>query len=129
MQKDLKEKFQFFKSLTEIISLSKDNQEFINKIKSELFSDRIYVYTTKGEIIELPKGATPIDFAYNLSENLGNKMIGVFVNNNFVPVDYILKNNDRIKIITNDFAGPKEDWIDKAKTTVAKEKIKEFYVK
>ena len=129
MQKDLKEKFQFFKSLTEIISLSKDNQEFINKIKSELFSDRIYVYTTKGEIIELPKGATPIDFAYNLSENLGNKMIGVFVNNEFVPVDYILKNNDRIKIITNDFSGPKEDWIDKAKTTVAKEKIKEFYVK
>ena len=56
-------------------------------------------------------------------------MIGVFVNNEFVPVDYILKNNDRIKIITNDFSGPKEDWIDKAKTTVAKEKIKEFYVK
>ncbi len=127
MQDDLKQKFQFFKSLTEINSMFGDNQQFVNQVKAELFADRVYVYTTKGDIIELPKGATPIDFAYKIHTDIGNTMVGVFVNDEFVPIDYVLKNKDRVRIVTDDLSfGPREDWIDKAKTSLAKRKIREF---
>ena len=127
MQNDLKEKFQFFKSLTEINSMFGDNQQFINQVKNELFSDKVYVYTTKGEIIELPKGSTPIDFAYKIHTDIGDTMVGVFVNDEYVPVDYILKNKDRVRIITDELSyGPREEWINKAHTSLAKRKIKEF---
>ena len=127
MQDDLKQKFQFFKSLTEINSMFGDNQQFVNQVKCELFADRVYVYTTKGDIIELPKGSTPIDFAYKIHTDIGNTMVGVFVNDEYVPIDYILQNKDRVRIITDDLSfGPREDWIDKAQTSYAKKKIKEF---
>ena len=127
MQKDLKEKFQFFKSLIEMNSIFGDNQEFVNQVKRELFSDRIYVYTTKGEIIELPKGATPIDFAYKLSTDIGNTMVGAFVNDEYVPVDYVLKNKDRVRIVTDELSfGPREEWAEKAHTSYAKKMIKEL---
>ena len=127
MQEDLKQKFQFFKSLTEINSMFGDNQQFVNQVKNELFADRVYVYTTKGDIIELPKGATPIDFAYKIHTDIGNTMVGVFVNDEFVPIDYVLKNKDRVRIVTDDLSfGPREDWIDKAQTSLAKRKIRDF---
>lgn len=127
MQEDLKQKFQFFKSLIEINSMFGDNQQFVNQVKTELFADRVYVYTTKGDIIELPKGATPIDFAYKIHTDIGNTMVGVFVNDEFVPIDYVLKNKDRVRIVTDELSyGPREDWIDKAQTSLAKRKIKEF---
>ena len=127
MQCDLKQKFQFFKSLTEINSMFGDNQQFVNQVKTELFADKVYVYTTKGDIIELPKGSTPIDFAYKIHTDIGNTMVGVFVNDEYVPIDYILKNKDRVRIVTDDLAyGPREDWIEKAQTSLAKRKIKEF---
>ena len=127
MQEDLKQKFQFFKSLTEINSMFGDNQQFVKQVKSELFADRVYVYTTKGDIIELPKGSTPIDFAYKIHTDIGNTMVGVFVNDEYVPIDYILQNKDRVRIVTDDLSyGPREDWIDKAHTSLAKKKIREF---
>ena len=127
MQNELKQKFQFFKSLTEINALFGDNQEFVSQVKTELFSDRIYVYTTKGDIIELPKGSTPIDFAYKIHTDIGNTMIGAFVNDEFVPVDHLLNTKDRVRIITDELSyGPRVDWIDKAKTSNAKRKIMEF---
>lgn len=127
MQNDLKKKYQFFKSLIEINSVFGDNQEFVNQVKNELFSDKIYIYTTKGEIIELPKGSTPIDLAYKIHTNIGNTMVGAFVNDEFVPIDYKLSNKDRVRIITDEMSyGPRKDWIDKAQTTHAKKKIKEF---
>ena len=127
MQNDLKQKFQFFKSLTEINSMFGDNQQFVNQVKTELFADRVYVYTTKGDIIELPKGATPIDFAYKIHTDIGNTMVGVFVNDEFVPIDYVLHNKDRVRIVTDDLSyGPRIDWMDKAQTSLAKRKIKEF---
>ena len=127
MQDDLKQKFQFFKSLTEINSMFGDNQQFVNQVKNELFADKVYVYTTKGDIIELPKGATPIDFAYKIHTDIGNTMVGVFVNDEFVPIDYALKNKDRVRIVTDELSyGPRIDWIDKAQTSLAKRKIKEF---
>ena len=127
MQDDLKQKFQFFKSLTEINSMFGDNQQFVNQVKNELFADKVYVYTTKGDIIELPKGATPIDFAYKIHTDIGNTMVGVFVNDEFVPIDYVLKNKDRVRIVTDELSyGPRIDWIDKAQTSLAKRKINEF---
>ena len=127
MQDELKQKFQFFKSLTEINSMFGDNQEFVAQVKSELFADKVYVYTTKGNIIELPKGATVIDFAYKIHTDIGNTMVGAFVNDEFVPVDYVLHNKDRVRIVTNDFSfGPREDWINKVQTSLAQRKIREF---
>ncbi len=127
MQEDLKSKFQFFKSLTEINSMFGDNQQFVNQVKCELFSDKVYVYTTSGETIELPKGATPIDFAYKIHTDIGNTMVGVFVNDEYVPIDYVLKNKDRVRIVTDDLSyGPREDWIEKAQTSHARRKIREF---
>ena len=130
MQEDLKSKFQFFKSLTEINSMFGDNQQFVNQVKCELFSDKVYVYTTRGDIIELPKGATPIDFAYKIHTDIGNTMVGVFVNDEYVPIDYILQNKDRVRIITDILSyGPREDWLDKVVTTQAKQQIKQFIKK
>ena len=127
MQEDLRQKFQFFKSLTEINSMFGDNQQFVNQVKSELFADKVYVYTTKGDIIELPRGSTPIDFAYKIHTDIGNTMVGAFVNDEYVPIDYVLQNKDRVRIVTDDLSyGPREDWVDKAHTSLAKRKIKEF---
>ena len=127
MQEDLRQKFQFFKSLTEINSMFGDNQQFVKQVKSELFADKVYVYTTKGDIIELPRGSTPIDFAYKIHTDIGNTMVGAFVNDEYVPIDYALQNKDRVRIVTDDLSyGPREDWIDKAHTSLAKRKIREF---
>ncbi len=130
MQEDLKQKYQFFKSLTEINSIFGDNQQFVNQVKNELFANKIYVYTTKGDIIELPIGSTIIDYAYKLDTNIGNTMIGAFVNDEYVPLDYVLQNKDRVRIVTNELSnGPEEKWLDIAKTSLAKSKIKNYYKK
>lgn len=127
MQQDLKEKFQFFRSLTEINAMFGDNQEFVNQVKSELFSDKVYVYTTKGEIIELPKGSTLIDFAYKIHTDVGNTMVGGFVNDEYVPIDYVLHNKDRVRIVTDNLSfGPRDNWEEKAHTSYAKRKIRSF---
>ena len=128
MQEELKNKYQFFQSLVEINAMFMDNQEFVHKVKEELFSDKVYVYTMKGEIVELPKGSTLIDLAYQLGEEIGNTMVGAFVNDSIVPLDYVLKNKDRVRIITDNLShGPREEWISEAQTSYAKRKIKEFY--
>jgi GTP pyrophosphokinase len=127
MQEDLKDKYQFFKSLIEINKMFSDNQEFVLQVKSELFADKIYVYTTRGEIIELPKGATAIDFAYRIHSDIGNTMVSAVVNDKIVDPDYVLHNKDRVRIITDIMSyGPREEWIDKVQTTKAKRRIREF---
>ena len=127
MQEDLKNKYQFFSSLLEINSVFADNQEFVNQIKNELFSDKVYIYGIDGNIVELPKGSTIIDYAFNLDSDIGNTMVGAIVNEEYKDVDYVLKNNDRVRIIRDDLSfGPREEWITKAVTTKAKKRIKEF---
>ena len=127
MQEDLKNKYQFFSSLLEINSVFADNQEFVNQIKNELLSSKVYIYGTDGKIVELPKGSTIIDYAFNLESDIGYSMIGAVVNDEYKDVDYILKNNDRVRIIRDDLSfGPREEWITKAVTTKAKKRIKEF---
>lgn len=127
MQDELKNKYQFFKSLIEIDRVFANNQEFVRQVKSELFADKIYVYTTKGDIIELPVDATAIDFAYKIHSDIGNTMVAAIVNDKLVDVDYILHNKDRVRIIT-DFSsyGPHEEWLNNVKTTKARRKIMDF---
>lgn len=127
MQEELKNKYQFFKSLIEINRVFGDNQAFVSQVKQELFSDNIYTYTPKGDIIQLPKGSTPIDFAYEIHSDLGNNIVKAIVNDEEVSVEHILKNKDRVRIVTDTLSlGPKEEWLDIVKTTKAKRKIKEF---
>ena len=130
MQEDLNKKYQFFKSLIEIDSMFGDNQEFITQVKNELFADKVYVYTTKGDVLELPVGSTPIDFAYKIHTDIGNTMVSAIVNDEIVPFDYRLQNKDRIKIVTDKLSiGPEYDWLSIATTTRAKRRIKEFNAK
>ena len=127
MQEDLKNKYQFFSSLLEINSVFADNQEFVNQIKNELFSDKVYIYGMNGRIVELPKGSTIIDYAFNLDSDIGNTMVGAIVNDDYKDVSYVLKNNDRVRIISDELSfGPREEWITKAVTTKARKRIKEF---
>lgn len=127
MQDRIREKYQFYNSLLEINSMFGDNQEFVEQVKCELFSDKVYVYTTKGDYIELPKGSTPIDFAYKIHTDIGNNMVYALVNDEAVPDDYVLKNKDRVRIITDVLAyGSRPEREQKAFTTYAKRKIREF---
>ena len=127
MQKDLEDNFQFFKSIKELDSTILDNIEFVSRIKKELFSSNIYVYTTNGEVIELPNGATVIDFAYKIHTDIGNSMVAAVVNDEAVSLDYVLENQDRVRIITDCCAYvPKEEWLDKVVTTNARNKIMDF---
>lgn len=128
MQKDLTEKFQFYKSLTDINNMFLDNKEFVSQVKKEIFTENIYVYSSKGDIIELPKGSTVIDFAYKIHTDIGNTLIAAKVNGEYInDLGYQLKNKDRVIAITDELSnGPKEDWLDKTNTSIAKKRIKEF---
>jgi GTP pyrophosphokinase len=130
MQERLKEEYQFYTSLKEIDKNFSDNEEFINRVKSELFQGEIYVITTDGEVKALPIGSSPIDFAYKVHTEVGNHMVGAYVNDNLVPFDYELQNQDHVKIITDDnSSGPSLDWLNTVKTSLARRKIKEYYRK
>ena len=95
-----------------------------------LFNDSIYVYTPKGDVIELPKGATCVDFAYRVHTEVGDKMVGAIVNDSIVPFDYTLKTGDIIKVNTSKLSkGPNKDWLNYVTTSQAKNKIKAFYSK
>ena len=107
-----------------------DPEEFLNTLKTELFEDEVYVFTPKGDIKVMPKDSTPIDFAYNIHEQIGHKMTGCKVNSKMVPIITKLKNGDIIEIITSDNnKGPSRDWLKYVKTTIAKNRIKQWFKK
>lgn len=127
MNEELHNKFQFFKSLVEANQNANDTKEFMAEAKSDIFTNMIYVYTPMGEVIELPEGSTPIDYAYKIHSEIGDKMEMAIVNASVANFDRRLKNNDIVKIITNDsIEGPKEEYLGMCRTNVAKRKIMEF---
>ena len=129
VKNNMEDKLQFFRSLIELNSEETSDEEFISSVKEE-FKNTIYVFTPNGDVIELPKGATPIDFAYKVHSGVGDKMVGATVNNVLVPLDFELKNEDVVKITTNkNSAGPNREWINIAKTAQARNKIRAFYNK
>ena len=124
------QKLQVFRSILELNNMDSTDEEFVKSVTEDLFKDTIYVFTPKGDVLELPSGATPIDFAYKVHSGVGDKMVGAIVNGSIVPLDYELKDNDIIKINTNqNSVGPSKEWIQIAHTTQAKNKIKAFFNK
>lgn len=123
------QKLQFFKS---IIDLSRDkmsSEDFVNSVKDDILNNNIYCFTPKGDVIELPVGSTPLDFAYRIHTRVGETTVGAIVNNNIVSLNYELKNNDIVKINTNKSSTPSKEWINMVKTTQARNKIKSFFTK
>ena len=105
-----------------------DPEEFLNTLRTELFEDEVYVFTPKGDIKSLPKGATPIDFAYSIHEQIGHKMTGCKINSKMVPIVTKLKNGDIVDIITVDNSkGPSRDWLKYVKTTTARNRINQWF--
>jgi len=123
-------KLQFFKAIMELNEDKMSSEDFVNSVKNEVLSDNIYVFTPKGDVFELPKGATPIDFAYRVHTRIGETMVGAIVNDNIVSLDYELQNNDIVKINTNKNSnGPSKEWLKIAKSTQTKNKIRSFFTK
>lgn len=130
IQNQMEQKLQFFRSIIELNNDESNDEEFVKSVTEDVLNNTIYVFTPRGDVIELPKGSTPIDFAYRVHTDVGDKMVGAIVNNVIVPFDHELKDNDIIKINTNKNSfGPSREWINMAKTTGAKNKIKSFYRK
>lgn len=130
MQNEMEQKLQFFRAIMDLKKEQDNPEDFVNTVKKEVFQNTIYVFTPLGDVIELPNGSTPIDFAYKVHTNVGDKATGAIVNSNMVPLDYKLKSDDIVKIITNNNSvGPSREWINFVQTTHAKNKIKAFFNK
>ncbi len=120
---------QMFVWLRQILDLQqemKDPREFLNTVKVELFPEEVYVFTPRGDVKELPRGATPIDFAYAVHTDVGNQCVGAKVNGRMVPLKYSLKNGDVVEIVTSAAHRPSKDWLKIAKTSRALSKIRAY---
>lgn len=130
LQNAMEQKLQFFKSIIELKDQVTSDEEFVNSVTNEVLHNNVYVFTPNGDVIELPNGATPIDFAYRVHSSIGDHMVGAIVNDTIVSLDYILKNNDIVKInINKNSVGPSKEWLNIAFTTQAKNKIRSFFNK
>ena len=128
VQAIMEQKLELFRNIIETSTDSSDDA-FQMALNDDLLSELIYVFTPKGDVIELPKDATPVDFAYRIHSGVGDKTVGAIVNDNIVPLSYSLQNNDIVKIITNNSASPNIDWLNFVKTTQARNKIKSYFSK
>ena len=105
-----------------------DATEFVEGVKLDVFQDQVFVFTPKGEVKDLPAGATPLDFAYRIHTDIGHRCIGAKANNRLVPLDYRLKNGDIVEIVTTKAEhGPSRDWLNIVRTSHAKEKIRQWF--
>ena len=129
IQSSMEAKLQTFRNIIELNTDEITDEEFVKSVKNEILGENIYVYTPKGDVYELPKGSTPIDFAYRVHTKIGETMVGAIVNDSIVPLNFELHTGDIVKINTNKTSTPSKEWIQIAKSNQAKNKIKAFFSK
>ena len=130
--KSEEEKLNWLRQILEWQRDMSDNKESMSLLKNDLdlFADSVYCFTPQGDVKTLPSGSTPVDFAYSVHSAVGNKMVGARVNGKLVPIEYEIKNGDRIEIITSQNSqGPSRDWLKLVKSTQAKNKINQWFKK
>ena len=129
MQTSTEQKLQFFKTIIDLSNDKLSSEDFVKVVRDEVLNNNIYCFTPKGDVIELPKDATPIDFAYKIHTKVGETTTGAIVNNNIVPLNHNLHDGDIVKIITNKTSTPSQEWINFVKSTATRNKIKSFFSK
>lgn len=128
-EQEFAEKLSWLRQLLEWQQDSRDAMVFMENIKLDLFTDEVFVFTPKGDVIDLPAGAIPIDFAYRIHTDVGNRCVGCRVNGRLVPLDYTLKTGDIVDVITSKQGSPSRDWLKIVKTSGAKSRIRAWFKK
>lgn len=129
IQSMMEQKLEIFRSMIETYKETENAEDFATSVGNDIIGELIYVFTPKGDVVELPKGATPIDFAYRIHSKVGDTTVGAIVNEEIVPLSYQLQDGDVIKINTNKTSTPSKEWLDFVKTTGARNKIKSYFSK
>jgi GTP pyrophosphokinase len=128
--KAYEEKLSWLRQLLEWHNDMNDSRDFVDTVKMDVFADEVFVFTPRGDVIDLPVGSVPIDFAYRIHTDVGNRCIGAKVNGRIVPLDYKLSNGDIVEVITSKQAsGPSRDWINIAGSSDTRNKIKSWFKK
>ena len=123
-------KLSWLRQLLEWHNDMNDSRDFVNTVKMDIFADEVFVFTPRGDVIDLPVGSVPIDFAYRIHTDLGNRCVGSKVNGRIVPLDYQMKNGDIVEVITSkQSSGPSRDWINIVGSSDTRNKIKNWFKK
>ena len=125
----MEQKLEIFRNTIDLAASDASNELFEQNMEANLLAKQIYVFTPKGDVMELPSGSTPVDFAYRIHSEIGDHLVNAIVNDVIVPLNYELKDNDIVKVKTNQNSKPNKDWLKFVKTSQAKNKIKAYFSK